>query len=140
NPQHQSDPYVSSSWRSRTPILIDFGVFCEFCGYARQSLQWPARIEPIAKSVAEEIESEHEQRDGETRKDREVRRVEDMGASSVQHRAPARCGRLNAKTEEAQRGFTDDRTRHSERGLHDQRRHGGRNHVTPENARRAGAN
>ncbi len=58
-------------------------------------------IDAVAQAVAEEVESEHQQRDGEARKQRQVRRVEDVRAPAVQHRAPARRRRLHAEARES---------------------------------------
>jgi signal transduction histidine kinase len=47
-----------------------------------------ADVELVAQAVAENVEREDGQHDGETGKDREVRRDEDEGAAVVQHRTP----------------------------------------------------
>ena len=53
---------------------------------------------------------------------RQVRRIEDVRAAPVQHRAPAWRGRLNAEAEKAERRFADDGAGHAERALHHHRR------------------
>ena len=94
------------------------------------------RVGKIAQAVAEEIEAEHQQRDREPGKDRQVRRVEQVRAAAVQHRPPARRRRLHAEPEKTQRRFADDRAGHAERGLHDDRRNRGRHDVPQQHARR----
>src|SRR5947209_20319017 len=48
-------------------------------------------------------------------------RVEQMRASVVQHRAPARCGWRYAEPQKAEGRLRENRARHSDRRLHDDR-------------------
>src|SRR5688572_3731878 len=61
------------------------------------------RIERVPQAVAQKIEAEDKRGDRSAREDRQMRRIEQMQPSAVQHRAPARRRRLNAKAKEAQR-------------------------------------
>src|SRR5262245_27983246 len=97
-----------------------------------------SRVGQISQAVADEIESEYQQRNRNSRKKRQMRRVEEMRSPAIQHRPPAWSRRLHAKSEKAQSRFTDDRARHPERGLYDDGRERRRNEVTPEYAPCAG--
>ncbi len=67
------------------------------------------RIPRVAQRVAEEVEGEHRQADGESRKDRQPRRLLHEGAAgAAQHQSPGRRGRLGADPEEGQRGLDED--------------------------------
>ncbi len=78
-------------------------------------------------------------RDRESRKDREVRRVEQVRPPGIEHRPPAWRRRLDAETEEAQRRLGDDRARHAERRLNDDGGQRRRQDMAQHDARRAGA-
>src|SRR6266853_2357596 len=80
------------------------------------------RIGGVSQSVAEEIEPENQEGDGEPREQRQVGRIEEMRSAPAEHRAPAGRGRLYTQAEKAQRRFADHRARHAERSLND---HGG---------------
>src|SRR5712692_3869413 len=47
-----------------------------------------ARVEPIAPGIAEEIEGQDGGHDGERRENNQVRRVKQVAARVIQHRAP----------------------------------------------------
>ena len=91
-------------------------------------------VEAIAQAISEEVQAEDGHHDGEPREDREMGRHQDEGPAVVQHRAPGRGGRLRAEAEEAERGLGDDRARHAEGGLHEERRGEQRQQVAQQNA------
>jgi hypothetical protein len=62
-----------------------------------------------SKAVAQKIEPEHQQGDRKFRKGRQVGGVEEVGTASVEHRAPARRGRLDAEAEETERRHDPER-------------------------------
>ena len=64
------------------------------------------------------VEPEHQHGDRKSRKDRQVGGVEEVGTASVDHRAPARRGRLEAQAEETERRLRENRRSHAERRLH----------------------
>src|SRR5207302_4950066 len=89
-------------------------------------------IELIAQPVADQVDPEDQEEDGESRKKREPPAGCDVVAPLVQHGAPARRRRRDAQPEEAQRGLGDDRARHREgRDDGDGREHVGQD-VAPE--------
>ena len=93
------------------------------------------RIDPVPQPVSKKIEAEHQQRDRETWKDRQVRRIEQVRPPCIQHRSPAGCRRLDAQTKKAQRCLGDDRAGHAQRGLDDDRRKGRGQDVAKDNSR-----
>ena len=72
------------------------------------------RIDRVSQTVSEKIEPEHQRRNRGARKNRQVRRVQQVQASTVEHRSPARCGRLNTEPEKAERRLREDRPRHAQ--------------------------
>ena len=81
------------------------------------------------------IEREDGGHHGERGKHDEMRRVEEMAARVVEHRAPARHGREDADAEKAERGLGEDRARHRDGGLHEHRLENIRQKMTREDAR-----
>src|SRR5262245_16687476 len=81
-----------------------------------------AWIERVPKAVAEEVEAQHGDEDGEPREEREPRVGLDERDVGLEIPPPARRGRLRAQPQERERGFDDDGGRDSERGGHDDRR------------------
>src|SRR5580658_3237655 len=77
-----------------------------------------AWIEIIAQSIADEVEAQHGQHDGERGKQHQMRRVEQMSAAVVEHGSPGRGWRRDAETEKAHGGFGEDGSGHPDRGLH----------------------
>ena len=65
-----------------------------------------------------------------------VRGIEQMSPPAVQHRAPARCRRLHAETEETERRLAEYRAGHPERGLDDHRWQHSGHQVTPQHVSR----
>ena len=64
----------------------------------------------VAQRVAEEVEAQDGQADGQAGKDRQPRRLLHEGAAgAAEHQAPRGRGRLGADAEEAQRGLDEDR-------------------------------
>ena len=83
------------------------------------------RIEPVAQGVAEQVEAEHGERDGDAREDRDPRRALGVFRPAPQHQAPGRDRLLHAEAEKRQRRLEQDR-------LSDGRRHHhqiGREHI-----------
>src|SRR5262249_16134726 len=101
---------------------------CSLSGDAR------ARVEHVAEPVAEQIEADHRDHDGEAGKDRDVRSHPEEIARLAQHRPPLRGGRLSPQAEEAQVGGGEDGRGEEERRLHEERREAVRHHVAPEHA------
>src|SRR5215831_16501179 len=63
----------------------------------------------VAERVAEQIEAEHGETDGQARKDREPRRLlHERAAGAAQHEPPGRRGRLGTEPEEAERGLNQN--------------------------------
>src|SRR6266478_1291519 len=89
-------------------------------------------IELIAQPVADQVDAEDQQEDGEPRKERKPPAGGDVVTPFVEHGAPARRRRRDAEPEEAQRVFCDDRPGHREgRDDGDRREHIGED-VAPE--------
>ena len=66
-------------------------------------------------------------------------RVEEVGACVIEHGAPRGCGRGDAETEEAERGFRENGSGHADGGLHDERLDDVRKDVTEKDAGIGGA-
>src|SRR4051794_26379075 len=80
------------------------------------------RVERLAQAVADQVEAEHGDDDRDAGDDREVRGALQVAVDLRQHRPPlGRAGVLRPETEKAQPGDVDDRGRHRERALDDQR-------------------
>lgn len=80
-----------------------------------------SRVQVVAEGIADEVEGEDSQHDGEGGEDDHVGRVEEVGAGVVEHGAPA-CGWSgDAEAEEAESGFSEDGSGHADGALHDQR-------------------
>ena len=80
-----------------------------------------ARVESVAERVADEIEREDSEHDGEGGEDHHVRGVEEVGTGLVEHGAPAGSRCRDAESEETEGSFGEDRAGHADRGLHDER-------------------
>src|SRR5438445_116256 len=77
------------------------------------------RIERVAQRIAEEVEPEHGEADGDARCDREPRRaLEELHARAAEHETPRRRRLEHAEAEERQRRLEQDRLA-EERGHHD---------------------
>src|SRR5438045_6859728 len=74
-----------------------------------------ARVERVAKAVADEIDRYHREEDEEAREDRDPRRLPHVRGRVVQHVAPRRRGRLYPQPEERERALGDDRGADAER-------------------------
>src|SRR3954451_23387189 len=67
-----------------------------------------ARVERVAQAVAEDVEGEHRQEDGDARRERQPgRRADGLGAIGDEV-PPGRLGRLHAGAEEREPGLEDD--------------------------------
>ena len=75
----------------------------------------------VAESVPDEVEGEHGKHDGHGREEDEVRGVEEVGASVIEHGAPAGGGGWYAKPEKAQGGLGEHGSGHADSSLHDER-------------------
>ena len=80
-----------------------------------------SRVQVIAEGVADEVEGEDGEHDGECGEDDHVGRVEEVGAGVVEHGAPAGGRGGDAEAEEAERGLCEDGSGHPYGGLHDER-------------------
>jgi len=80
-----------------------------------------AHVEPIAEPVADELQREHCRRERGARRQHEVGCDEQELPALVEHRAPRRRRRRYAEAEERQARLRDDRARHAERRLDEQR-------------------
>ncbi len=79
-------------------------------------------VEPVAEAVAEEVEGEHGERDGEAgEQDHPGRRLVEIRARARQHQAPGRRRLSHAEPEERQARLEQDGLRHRRRH-HDQER------------------
>src|SRR5262249_31432426 len=85
-----------------------------------------ARIEKVAQAVAEQVEREHREADGGAgEQDHPGRLAIEVGGVAGEHQSPGRRRLGDAKAEEGERGFEQDRLR-DEGGEHDEE---GRDHV-----------
>src|SRR5438093_2682641 len=82
------------------------------------------RIERVAKSVAEQVRSEHREADRDAREEHQPGRfLRVLGSGHRQHAAPGRIRLGHAEPEERQRGFGQDRAPELRRREHDERPH-----------------
>src|SRR5262245_15371711 len=96
-------------------------------------------VEGVAQAVAEEVEAEDEDGDGQTGKNREVRSVEQVRLAVTQHRPPAGGRGLHAESQEAEGSFREDGPTHPQSRLDGDGREGRRDDVAGQNAERRGA-
>ena len=96
-------------------------------------------VERVAQAVAEQVEGQHGDQDGEAREGHHPPGAQHELARVGQHRAPFRRRRLGAEAEEAQCRGVEDRGGEAERRLHDQRRQAVRQHGLEHQPQRAGA-
>src|SRR3984893_7629206 len=95
-------------------------------------LDFQARVERVAEPVAEEIDAEDGDENGQAREGREPPRRGEVHATVGEHAAPGRGGRLDAQAQEGQRGLDDDDAGHVEGGHDEPRREGIRQYVAEE--------
>src|SRR5262245_8644664 len=74
----------------------------------RRELRFQARVKGIPNPVAEEVEAEHGEKDGQAGKSSQPRRLLEIATAHGEHDPPRRRGGLRAETEERQRGFRED--------------------------------
>src|SRR5215213_7229824 len=86
---------------------------------ARSPQTW---VEGVAQTVAEEIEGQHRDQNGEPGEEPEPRRVTQVLLARLEHDAPVGVGRLRAKPNEAKSRGIDDGLPDRERGQDDDRR------------------
>jgi tetratricopeptide (TPR) repeat protein len=106
---------------------------------ATQSRPSPLRIGRVPQAVPKEIEAEHQDRNRQTGKDRQMRRIEQMCPSTVQHRPPTGSWRLDAETEKTERASPMIAPAMPSVACTTTAGHGGRNDMMPEDARHARA-
>src|ERR1700730_14467122 len=87
------------------------------------------RVEHVTQTVAEEVESHHDEEDREPGRERVPPRLGEKLARLGNHAAPLGRRRRRAQTEEAERARGEDGESHADRGAHDDRRHHGGKHV-----------
>src|SRR5690606_19938133 len=87
-------------------------------GTTRQQTTWsrlsgalpgPPRIESISQTVADEVDGDDGDHDGETRCDGQERRRQGELLSLVEHVAPGRGGRLDAQSQVGEGGLCEQR-------------------------------
>src|SRR5256885_4459449 len=115
---------LAKPWRPRHPSVP-----------ARLVIFW---VEQIAEAVAREVERQRQREDRESRPPRHPRRRLEELLRGVEHRAPARRGRLHAQPEEREHRLRDDRDRNRDRGLYEERADDVRQDVTRHQAQVAG--
>src|ERR1700676_4671958 len=98
-----------------------------------------ARVEVVAQGVTNEVEAQHGQHYGQRGKQHEMGRVEQMGATVVEHSSPTGGGRRNTESEKTHRRFGEDCSRHADGSLHDDRLNYIRQNVAEDDAQIAGA-
>src|SRR5712691_11425651 len=98
---------------------------CEGCA----TLRLQARIERITQPVANQVEAEDRQEDGEARERAEPRGLLEVAAALGQHDSPRRGRRLRAEAEKRERGFDEDGERDRERRLDQERSEAVRQHM-----------
>src|SRR5437588_8917565 len=84
-----------------------------------------SRVEVFAQAVAEEVEGEHGERNGEARREHGVGGAHERRevARLVEHHAPRGRGRRHAQTQKRERRLRQNSARHAEARLHDERLH-----------------
>src|SRR6476620_3737482 len=84
---------------------------------------WPpiGLVEGIAQTIANEIEAEDGQGNGETGEDAEVRGGRDVALGVAQHATPFGRGRLSSKAEKAEGCYQEDGIANTDRRLDDER-------------------
>src|SRR5215472_14822758 len=109
-------------WAENPRSCINLPQRCQ--AFTGRSERAQLRVERVAQRVAEEIEGEHGEADGEAGKDGHPRRrLREVHRRAAEHEAPRRGGLLDAEPEKGERGFEEDGLA-EERGEHDQvRRH-----------------
>src|SRR5690606_29193745 len=78
-------------------------------------------VERVTKSIAEQVETQDGESDGDTREDGSMRVALEVFATRAEHGAPLWAWRLCTETEEAQTGGNQDSGRRAEARLHDDR-------------------
>src|SRR5690606_14185841 len=90
------------------------------------------RVEPVTKTVAEQIESEYREEDGQARKHRGPRRVRNQLTRIGEHVPPVWIGRANTETKVGKSCFRNDSIAHSKSAYNEDRadhvRHNLRDH------------
>src|SRR5215472_9417185 len=93
-----------------------------------------ARVERVAQSIADEVESDHGHEEGGAGPEDDPRRLLEIAAPGVDHAAPRRGGGLDAQPEERERCLGEDGEGHAQRGLDHDGRGRIRQDVTPRDA------
>src|SRR5258708_33373900 len=81
--------------------------------------QLRARVERVAKAVAEDVQGENGQHDHDSGRDRDPGSAVEQRLSVLDDRSPARLRSLDADREVRKRGFGQDRGRDDQRHEHD---------------------
>src|SRR6266851_1171591 len=92
--------------------------------FAARILCPQAWIEGIAQTIAEQVEPEYGDENGQAGRDRQKARVAQETYAHVEHRAPRRFWWLNPQSQKRKRCFGHDGVAHAQRGQHHQRRDG----------------
>ena len=98
-----------------------------------------AGVEVVAEGVADEVETQYCQHDGERGKQYKVRGVEQVGAAVVEHGSPTGGGGRDAESEKTHGGLGEDGSGHADRGLNDDRLNDVGKNVADDDAQIAGA-
>ncbi|QTK82216.1 Hypothetical protein AT6N2_L1445 [Agrobacterium tumefaciens] len=92
------------------------------------------RVENVAQAIAEEVEGERNEEDGDAGNGGDPPLFEDEALGRRNHRTPFRRRRLCAHAEEAEAGGGDDDRAHVERDAHDKARHAERRDMPGDDA------
>src|SRR5205814_960652 len=98
------------------------------------------RIQSLADAIAQQVEAEHGQEDGDARPQGQPGSAVDVLLSDGQHLAPGgggRAGRLDTDTEEGEAGLCQNGGRHRHAGLNQERSHRVRQDVDAQDAQMA---
>src|SRR6516162_10318540 len=117
--------FVRLRWQSGKLLFIlspsAFNPGCVKTPHCRAARSTRARIERIAKSIADQVEGKNSKKNCKPWPNCHPGRIDEETLGGIEHAAPRRRWRLLAKTQKRQRRFGDDGGRDRERRLHQQR-------------------
>src|SRR5438067_833400 len=82
-PSHRTTPTERRYWRTLSAASASYSLLLRIC--------------QVPQTVANEVQSQHEKGNREAGDDCQMRRIQQVRATAIQHRAPARRRRLNAE-------------------------------------------
>src|SRR5262245_38102895 len=127
---------LTPSTARRTPCPVGKCV-CRSSTARRATSDLQARIEGVAEPVAEQVDGQHGQHDGQSRKGGEPPGGGDVVSPIGEHPAPGGRGWLDAEPEEGERRLVDDHEGQLQGGHHDDGRQGVGEHVAQEQPKRS---